>query len=349
MSETQNKTILELTPLNRYQQDDAIPVQRPTLNQDNCIALGSIIWYNENTKRLTINGAYTFDMSSLLPTNLSITFSGDIGIIDFTYNNQNYAKGDSIESTESQLSAVITANVNPHYTFNKWYFNNQDISRYSVQDYPNVLNYTFRTGGTLSASTTPKKYTISVNTDDSSWGTVSGGGSYNYNSSCTITATANEGYKFVRWTKNGTQVSTIASFTFNVTEDATYKAFFEKVEEIPTYYVGFMKNVTPPQFEAMSDSELISSEYAGPYNTPIVFAPFIGNICYVLFRASNPPKSGTLVSSGFTTFYYEQDFVDGNDSCPHEDIYIEGVRYKVWALYYSTWNSSNSITINFKN
>ena len=44
---------------------------------------------------------------------------------------------------------------------------------------------------------------------------------------CTLTATANEGYNFVNWTKDGVVASTQQTYSFNVTEDAALVANFE--------------------------------------------------------------------------------------------------------------------------
>ncbi len=49
---------------------------------------------------------------------------------------------------------------------------------------------------------------------------------YEYGDICTLIAMANEGYSFVNWTKNGTVVSTNNSYSFTVTEDATFVANF---------------------------------------------------------------------------------------------------------------------------
>lgn len=70
-------------------------------------------------------------------------------------------------------------------------------------------------------------FTVNVSANPNEGGTVSGGGSYNYGASCTLTATANEGYGFVEWTKDGVQVSTDASYTFIVTASETYVAHFQ--------------------------------------------------------------------------------------------------------------------------
>ena len=79
---------------------------------------------------------------------------------------------------------------------------------------PYVLNYT---GG---------NHTVTVSASPTAGGTVSGGGTYTHGSTCTLTATPNTGYNFVRWMKNGSQVSTSASYSFTVTEDASYVAVF---------------------------------------------------------------------------------------------------------------------------
>lgn len=70
-------------------------------------------------------------------------------------------------------------------------------------------------------------YTISVSASSDAGGSVTGEGKYDQNASCTVTAKANPGYHFVKWTENGTQVSTSASYTFNLTTDRNLVAVFE--------------------------------------------------------------------------------------------------------------------------
>ena len=69
-------------------------------------------------------------------------------------------------------------------------------------------------------------YDITVTADPANGGTVSGAGPYLEGASCTLTATANPGYTFTNWTKNGTQMSTNATYTFTVTENADFVAHF---------------------------------------------------------------------------------------------------------------------------
>ena len=56
---------------------------------------------------------------------------------------------------------------------------------------------------------------------------MNGGGIYQQGQSCTVSAIANNGYAFIKWTLNGNQVSTNVNYTFTVTNDATYVAHFE--------------------------------------------------------------------------------------------------------------------------
>ena len=84
---------------------------------------------------------------------------------------------------------------------------------------------TFTVGG--GGSTT--YYTVSASASPSNGGTVSGAGSYASGATCTLTATPATGYEFTKWTKNGTQVSTNATYSFTVSANATYVANFTEV------------------------------------------------------------------------------------------------------------------------
>ena len=124
---------------------------------------------------------------------------------------------------EQGQSCTVSATAATGYSFQKWTENGSQISTNA--------NYTFTVSGsrTLVAQFQAQSYTISVSASPSNGGTVSGAGSYNYGQSCTLTATPATGYTFVKWTKNGTQVSTNASYTFTVTTSSSYMAHFQIV------------------------------------------------------------------------------------------------------------------------
>ena len=81
---------------------------------------------------------------------------------------------------------------------------------------------------TTTTNNLPESYTIIVSANPSGGGQVSGNGKYEQGQSCTIEASANSEYAFVKWTKDGKQVSTNSNYTFTVTESATYQAHFQR-------------------------------------------------------------------------------------------------------------------------
>jgi len=70
-------------------------------------------------------------------------------------------------------------------------------------------------------------FNISASANPSNGGIINGTGGYDYGQTCTLTASTETGYDFVNWTENGTQVSTDANYSFNVTSNRTLIANFE--------------------------------------------------------------------------------------------------------------------------
>jgi subtilisin family serine protease len=74
-------------------------------------------------------------------------------------------------------------------------------------------------------------YEITATANSVEWGTVTGGGTYEEGTTCTLTATPAEGYAFVNWTKDGEVVSTEATYSFTVTEAGDYIGNFGLVTD----------------------------------------------------------------------------------------------------------------------
>jgi hypothetical protein len=69
-------------------------------------------------------------------------------------------------------------------------------------------------------------YIVTVTVNNSLYGTVTGGGNYAYNTTATLTATANQDYVFENWTNNGNVISSTNPLIFTVTKDTTITANF---------------------------------------------------------------------------------------------------------------------------
>lgn len=74
-------------------------------------------------------------------------------------------------------------------------------------------------------------YDINLSADPANGGTVSGGGSKEEGSSCTVVATPAEGMQFGGWFENGNLVSNAASYTFTVNRARTLVAEFGEAPE----------------------------------------------------------------------------------------------------------------------
>lgn len=119
------------------------------------------------------------------------------------------------------------------FTFVNWTENGNQVSL--------ETSYSFTVNGdrTLVAnfvSDDPNTYNITATANPSAGGTVTGSGSYDEGTTCTLTATANTGYVFNNWTKNGTEVSSSATYSFTVTEAGDYVANFEVQGEITNHW-----------------------------------------------------------------------------------------------------------------
>ena len=189
------------------------------------------------TVSATANNGYTFtnwtENGNVVSTNRNYTFTvnGNRTLVaNFTQQNYtiNVSANPAIGGTVTGGGAfhngdncTVMATANNGYTFSNWTDCSKVVSTNS--------NYSFTVNGnrTLVANFTAQTYTINAVANPNYGGTVSGGGNFNYGQSCTLTATPAANYTFVNWTKQGQVVSTNATYTFTVTESATYQAQFE--------------------------------------------------------------------------------------------------------------------------
>ena len=136
-------------------------------------------------------------------------------------------------------TCTLTASANSGYSFEKW---TKDGVTVSIES-PYVFTVTENASYEAHFTPVPVSCTITTLSDPAEGGTTSGGGIYNANSPCTIVATPNPGYRFVKWTKGQGDVSDQPVHNFIVTSNATYVAHFQQ-----TFSHGFMISASADPF-----------------------------------------------------------------------------------------------------
>ena len=79
-------------------------------------------------------------------------------------------------------------------------------------------------------------YTITTTVNPMLSGRVSGAGQFEEGEQCNLIATANAGFRFVKWTEDGSEVYTDAHYSFTVTGDRSLVAVFE-TQSVDTHSV----------------------------------------------------------------------------------------------------------------
>lgn len=122
--------------------------------------------------------------------------------------------------------ATLTATPDAEASFVAWKRGNASGAILSTN-----ANYSFEVTeditiiGVFQGGPTPH-YTISASVDPAGSGSVSGTGSKEEGTTCTLVATPAEGKRFLNWTENGTIVSTSATYAFTVQNARTLVAHF---------------------------------------------------------------------------------------------------------------------------
>ena len=190
-------------------------------------------WTDTDNQVVSTNIAYLFNVYE------NVAYVANFELNSYTITAAaNPVEGGTVEGAGTYNygeSCTLTATANTGYSFVNWTIGNEVVSTNA--------SYTFTVEGDASyvANFELNSYEITAIANPAEGGTVTGDGTYNYGASCTLTATVANGYNFINWTKGNEVVSTETSFSFTVTEDATYVANFEEIV-IPTYEITVTAN-----------------------------------------------------------------------------------------------------------
>ena len=194
---------------------------------------------NQNANKGTYNtwilyGDPTLTLRNAVPTDMGVTHASSMSTsaTSFTVNatNGNGALATLTRNNEIMGSATINNGI-ANITFTAP--NTTGTATLTVFGY-NKITYI----ATINITQSTTQYTVNVSANPSNGGNVTGGGTYQEGQSCTVSATANDGYSFVNWTENGNQVSSDADYTFDVTSNRNLVANFQAQVQSYSIKVG---------------------------------------------------------------------------------------------------------------
>lgn len=153
------------------------------------------------------------------------------GVVRYTVGLTAVGDGTATGGGRYEIGAKVTLRATPKQgaTFQGYYLNN-----IGGQLLSNRAEYTFTVEGAMSivAKFSARPKTITVSASPAAGGSVSGGGSKEVGTNCTVVATANAGYAFAGWYEDNTLVSNAASYTFLVENERTLEARFVESQDV---------------------------------------------------------------------------------------------------------------------
>ena len=191
--------------------------------------------WTENGEVISSDASYTFIVNENHNLVANFTYIPPTYTVSVSANPNNGGTVAGGGTYTEGVSCTVTATANNGYTFNNWTENGEVIS--SDASYTFIVNENHN----LVANFTVNTYTVSVAANPSNGGSVTGGGSFTYGQSCTITAIANDGFTFINWTENGSYVSSDANYSFTVNSNRNFVAHFTE-NPLPTYTITVVAN-----------------------------------------------------------------------------------------------------------
>ena len=213
----------------------------------------------------------------------------------------------TISSDPAQTAAVgaqviLTATPNEGYSFDAW-----EVRNTTTGQTVDVVNnqFTMPAGNVeVHASFTLNSYDVIATVNPVDGGTITGAGTFSHGGVATLTATANEGYRFINWTSNQTEITTETSVAITVTSDTNLVANFQALEKVAS-----------PTFSP------VAGTYTEPQTVTIACAT-PGAVIYYTTDGNEPTANSTQYTDGFelnaNTTVKAIAMKDGNDWLPSD-------------------------------
>ncbi|MBO7134916.1 MAG: leucine-rich repeat protein, partial [Bacteroidales bacterium] len=176
-----------------------------------------------------------------------------------------------------EMEQTIMAIPNDGFRFLSWNDGNTDNPRTVIVTSDSTFTAGFRA-----------VYSVTVQSSNESYGSVSGDGTYDEGTQVVITATPYEGYQFVQWDDGNAENPR----TITVTSDSTFIALFE---EVPSYTITVLSN--NDSYGSVSGG---GTYYEGDIAT-LTAMPYDG-YCFTSWDDDNTDNPRTITVSSDSTF-----------------------------------------------
>ncbi len=218
----------------------------------------------------------------------------DTFILSAVPNNPSYGSVSGSGEYKSGEQAILTATPYSGYRFVDWSDGMRENPRTVIMHENTSLKANFDK---------TVYYTITVNSNNTSWGTVSGGGSYPAGATATLKATPRSGYSFERWNDGNTS----ATRTITVNGNATYTATFKSNT---TYYT-----ITVVSANTNMGYVTGGGSFASGTTTTIKAIPYSG-YAFERWNDGNTNATRTITVTGNTTYtaYFKSSGGGGNNA-----------------------------------
>mgnify|MGYP002625874326 CR=1 FL=1 len=220
---------------------------------------------------------------------------------------QNTFRAVSADSTQGVVQVLNAPTCsNPNAVLYAVPSNGYRFLRWSTGSTANPYTLTVSSDTTITAFFTPDgtpqptQYTLTVVSANPTMGSVSGGGTYDENTTATLAAIPNSGYRFLRWQDNNTDNPR----SVTVTTNATYTAYFESdAAPQPTQYTLTVVSADPSMGSVMgggSYAENATATLAAIPNTGYRFLRWQDN-------NTDNPRTVTVTTNAIYIAYFESD------------------------------------------
>ncbi|WP_304297425.1 putative Ig domain-containing protein [Porphyromonas gulae] len=258
--------------------------------------------WTENGAQVSTSASFTFQITK--NRNLIAHFE-QIPVTQYSVNlSAQPSEGGQVTGAgnyDENSQVTVSATANSGWKFVKW------TEGGSVVSTSNSYQFTITKNRNLVAhfeQIPVTQYSVSLSAQPAEGGTVSGAGTYDENSSVTVSATANSGWKFVKWTEGGSVVSTSDSYQFTITKNRNLVAVFEQKDIAPT--------ITTASLPEGKEGENYSFQLSAEGTAPITWSIVSGNLPAGISLSNEGLLSGTPNQNGTFTFTVKASNEAGN-------------------------------------